>query len=186
MSKKVGSFILPDDIIKGMKSKIKETSKKKIELGFSLCTKNSVLTKGTECIGTQCSIKVGECPESTYVGNYHTHPRGIATLSITDMVTGCDEEIECVGSAPSNNIRCFTRKTDKALCFSEISPFEEDEHKIIERGQEIRKTLRSPMFIIKTGIRKIAKDIYQYDSDITKYHINRLKLLNKNFDRTDI
>ncbi len=205
MPKQVDSFILPDNIIKNMKDKIKETKKLKTELGFALCTdkdnqrnqkdnsqiiktiKTKTIKKGTECVGTKCSIKVGRCKENQiYIGNYHTHPRSHPTMSITDMVTGCSEEIECIGSAPFNTIRCFTRKTDESQCIEEIGPFETEEHRILEKGGYIRSTLKSPKTIIKTNIIKLLKDISQYENDITKYHKNRFRLLNKNFNRIDI
>ncbi len=200
-SKQVNSFVLPDDIIKNMKDKIKETKKSKIEFGFALCTDKDnqinnqkdndrttkIIKKGTECVGTKCSIKVGKCKEDQiYVGNYHTHPRAHPTMSITDMVTGCSEHIECIGSAPFNTIRCFTRKTDEHRCLEEIGPFEAKEHRILEKGGHIRSTLKSPKTIIKTNIIKLLKDISQYETDIAKYHQNRLKLLNNNFNRIDI
>ena len=198
MSKRVNSFILSDDIISNMKDKIKETKKIKTELGFALCIdkdnskdnykgNSKIITKGTECVGTKCSIKVGKCKEDQiYIGNYHTHPRAYPTMSITDMVTGCSEEIECVGSAPFNTIRCFTRKTNESECIEEIGPFEAEEHRILERGEEIRTILRSPKSIIKTGIPKILREISQYDTNIAKYHKNRFKLLYNNFNRIDI
>lgn len=201
MPKHVNSFILPDDIIKNMKDKIKETKKSKIELGFALCTDKDhqrdnqkdnsqtikTIKKGTDCVGTTCSIKVGKCKEDQiYIGNYHTHPISHPTMSITDMVTGCSEEIECIGSAPFNTIRCFTRKTDESQCVEEIGPFEEEEHRILEKCGYIRSTLKSPKIIIKTNIIKFLKDISQYENDIARYHKNRLELLNKNFNRIDI
>ncbi len=199
----VNSFILPDNIIKDMKDKIKDTKKSKIEFGFALCTdinnqansqknnskiikKSKIIEKGTSCVGTSCSIKVGKCNEhQKYIGNYHTHPRGFSTMSITDMVTGCSEDIECIGSASFNTIRCFTRKTNESQCIEEISPFEEEEHRILEKGHYIRSTIKSPK-ILKTNIIKLLKDISQYDTDINKYHKNRFRLLTKNFNRIDI
>lgn len=201
MSKQINSFILPDNIIKDMKDKIKETKKLKTELGFALCTDKDnqrdnqnynpqtikTIKKGTECVGTKCSIKVGKCKEEQkYIGNYHTHPRTHPTMSITDMVTGCSEEIECIGSAPFNTIRCFTRKTNEYDCIKDIGPFEVGEHIMLEKGNYIRSILRSPKVMIKTNIIKLMKDISQYDTDMTKYHKNRLKLLDKNFNRIDI
>lgn len=201
MPKQINSFILPDNIMKDMKDKIRETKKSKTELGFALCIEKDnqindqkdnsqaikTIKKGTECIGTKCSIKVGKCREDqTYIGNYHTHPRAHPTMSITDMVTGCSEEIECIGSAPFNTIRCFTRKTSEHLCIEEIGPFETEEHRILEKGNYIRSILRSPKTIVKTNIIKLLKDMSQYETDIAKYHKNRLKLLNNNFNRTDI
>lgn len=197
MSKRINSFILSDNIISNMKDKIKETKKLKTELGFALCTdkdnsnnykgNSEIITKGIECVGTKCSIKVGKCKEyQINIGNYHTHPRSHPTMSITDMVTGCSEKIECIGSVPLNSIRCFIRKTEESRCLDEISPFEEEEHKILEKGEEIRTILRSPKSIIKTGIPKILREISQYDTNIAKYHKNRFKLLYNNFNRIDI
>jgi hypothetical protein len=194
MPKQIDSFILPDNIISNMKDKIKDTRKLEIELGFALCidkdnSKNNLHTikKGTDCVGTKCSIKVGKCKEDQiYIGNYHTHPGTHPTMSITDMVTGCSEEIECIGSAPFNTIRCFTRKTSESQCIEEIGPFEAEEHRILEKGGYIRTTLKSPKTIVKTNIIKLLTDISKYETDISKYHKNRLKLLNRNFNQIDI
>ena len=196
MSKQVNSFILPDNIIKDMKDKIKETKKLKTEFGFALCinkdnhhhkNNNQIITKGTECVGTRCSIKTGICKEDQInIGNYHTHPRSLPTMSITDMITGCSEQIECIGSAPFNTIRCFARKTEESQCIEEIGPFETEEHVILEKGEKIRSILRSPKSIIKTNILRLLTDISQYDTQITKYHSNRVKLMNKHFNRIDI
>jgi hypothetical protein len=213
MSKQINSFILPDNIISNMKDKIKETRKLKTELGFALCINGNningnningnningdnqryqnnslkkIIEKGTDCIGTTCSIKVGKCQkDQTYIGNYHTHPSTFPTMSITDMVTGCSEDIECIGSAPFNTIRCFTRKTNKSQCIEETSPFEAEEHRILEKGIYIRKLLKTPKTLIRTNIIKLLTDIHKYEADIAMYHKNRLKLLNNNFNRIDI
>lgn len=187
MSKQINLFILPDDIIKDMRNKIKETRKIKVELGFSLCNSNNIISKGSECTGTKCSIKTGICPTNQeYIGNYHTHPAEAPTMSIIDMMTGCEEDIECIGSVPFNKIRCFTRKTNKSQCFNEISPFEDEERKILATHEEIRKELRSPVHIIKNTPQFLKKVVQFYNSDIPKYHNNRLKLLRKNFNQVDI
>jgi hypothetical protein len=202
MPKQIDSFILPDNIISNMKDKIKDTKKSKIELGFALCADKDnqiysqkdnsqsnyrTIKKGTDCVGTKCSIKVGKCKEDqTYIGNYHTHPSTYPTMSMTDMVTGCSEDIECIGSVPFNTIRCFTRKTSEFQCIEDIGPFEAEEHMILEKGEYIRSTLKSPKTIVKTNIIKLLTDISKYETDISKYHKNRLKLLNNNFNRIDI
>ena len=189
MSKQVNSFMLSDNIIKEMKEKIKETRNKKIELGFSLCTEkdSNVVIKGSECIGTNCSIKIGKCREDQkHIGNYHTHPRGPASLSMTDMIVGCSEDIECVGSANFNNLRCFTRKTDKDQCYDEIMPFKEEEIKIVERSIKVTSAIKSPIQILRMGIPQFIKEFRQHDKEIGEYYINRLRLLNKNFNKTDI
>lgn len=189
MSKQINSFIIPNDIISNMKDKIKITKKLKTELGFALCTEkdSNIITKGSECTGTRCSISAGICKENQIqIGDYHTHPRTAATMSITDMVTGCSVDIECIGSARYNNTICFVRKTDESQCLKDIGPFEDEEHKILEKDSEIREILSSTKAIMKTGIYNTLKEIKRYEDRVTKYHANRLKLLNKNFDRINI
>ena len=189
MSKKISSFILPDDIIKDMKDKIKSTKKLKIELGFALCTDkySDKIVKGPDCTGEKCSIKTGICDiYQTQIGNYHTHPRAAATMSITDMVTGCSEDIQCIGSVKYNNITCFVRKTDESSCLRDTSSFEEDEHKIIQKGIEIRDALDHPTSIIRTGIYNFLKEMKKHDDTVVKYNANRIKLLRRNFDRINI
>jgi hypothetical protein len=189
MPKQIGSFILPDSIMSSMKDKIKETKKLKIELGFALCTEkdSNIISKGTDCTGTRCSIKAGICREgNTQIGNYHTHPRTDATMSITDMVTGCSENIQCIGSARLTNVVCFSRKTEESQCLKDTSSFEDEEHKILEKGSEIRDILDSPKSVMKTGIYNTLKELKQYDDRVFKYNTNRIKLLHRNFDRISI
>jgi len=189
MSKQVNSFILPDDIISNMKNKIKDTKKLKIELGFALCTEkdSKVIIKGSECTGTRCSINAGICKgNQIQIGDYHTHPGTVASMSITDMVTGCSVDMECIGSSRFNNIICYTRKTEESQCLKDISSFEDEEHKILKKDSEIREILSSPKSIIKTGIFNVLKEMKQYDDRVFKYNANRLKLLKNNFDRISI
>ncbi len=211
MSKKLNSFILPDDIIKDMKDRIKNTRKLGIELGFALCIDKNpninhdknpninhdinhninhnkkIITKGSECTGEKCSIKAGVCNKNQLqIGNYHTHPRTDPTMSITDMVTGCSESVQCIGSARSNSIVCFIRKTEESKCLEDTSPFEDEEHKILQKGSEIREKLASPRSIVKTGIYNVLKELKQYDDIVFKYNANRIKLLRKHFDRVGI
>ena len=189
MSKQIGPLILPDSVIFGMRNKIKDTKKLKTELGFALCIEenSNIVTQGPECTGTRCSIKATSCDKKqTQVGDYHTHPRAAATMSITDMVTGCSEKMECIGSARFNNIICFSRKTEESSCLKDISPFEYEEHKILEKDSEIREILSSPKSIMKTGIYNTLKKLKQYDDRVFKYNANRIKLLHKHFDRISI
>jgi hypothetical protein len=189
MSRQIGSFILPDNIVSNMKNKINETKKLKIELGFALCTDkdSNIIANGPECTGTNCSIKAGTCKEGDIqIGNYHTHPRGDATMSITDMVTGCSESVQCIGSVRLNNIVCFHRKTEESQCLKDISPFEDEEHEILENYSDIREILSNPRSIVRTGIYNTLKKMKQYDDRVFKYNVNRVKLLHKHFDRVSI
>ena len=188
-SKQVNSYILPDNIIKEMKDKIIDTKKLKTELGFALCTENNsnIITKGSECTGTRCSIKSGICKSGLIqVGDYHTHPRTAPTMSINDMVTGCSEIMECIGSAKFNNIVCYVRKTSKSQCISDTSRFEEEEHKLLDKKFEIDMILSNPKSIVKAGIYNVIKEIYQLDNKTFKYNANRIKLLKKNFNRVSV
>jgi hypothetical protein len=189
MSKQIGSFILPDNVIYSMKSKIQDTKKLQTELGFALCTEenSNIVIQGPECTGTRCSIKATTCDKhQTQVGDYHTHPRTAATMSITDMVTGCSEKMECIGSARFNNIVCFFRKTEESSCLKDTSPLENEEHEILEKGSEVREILSSTKSIMKTGIYNTLKELKQYDDRVFKYNANRVKLLHKHFDRISI
>jgi hypothetical protein len=182
------SFILPDEIIKDMKDKIKETRKLKIELGFALCTNknSSVIVKGTECVGTKCSVKKGICSsDQTYIGNFHTH-QTYPTMSLLDMISACEEEINCIGSTPFNRISCFRRKTEKDKCFNDIIPLESLEKDLLNEKENIIRTLKNPIAIAKKGVFSTIKDTYRYENEISKYHRNRLDLLHKHFDRFDI
>ena len=172
-----------------MKDKIKSTKNLKIELGFALCTDkySDKIVKGPDCTGEKCSIKTGICDiYQTQIGNYHTHPRAAATMSITDMVTGCSEDIQCIGSARYNNIICFVRKTEEKSCLEDTSSFEEEEHKILENGSRIREIMSNPRSIVKTGIYNTLKEMKRYDDTVVKYNANRIRLLRRNFDRIDI
>lgn len=189
MSKQIGSFILPDNVILSMKNKIQDTKKLKTELGFALCTEenSNIIVKGPECTGTRCSIKATTCDKrQTQVGDYHTHPRAAATMSITDMVTGCSEKMECTGSARFNDIVCFSRKTDEFQCLKDTTPFESEEHELLIKDSEIREILSSTKSIMKTGIYNTLKKLKQYDDRAFRHNANRIKLLNKHFDRIGI
>ena len=189
MSKQVNSFILPDNIIEDMKDKIKYTKKFKIELGFSLCSEkdSNIITKGSECTGNRCSIRPGTCRKGQdKVGDYHTHPMTESTMSIADIIEGCSQKIECIGSAKFDNIVCFVKKTNKYQCLNDTIPFRNEEYEILEKNAKIRTILSHPKSIIKTGIYNVIRDVYQQDNRIFKYNANRIKLLKKNFDRIGI
>ncbi len=181
-----------------MRDKIKETKKLKIEHGFALCvdkdsrTKNDIISyhtisKGSECIGTSCSIKTGVCKkDQIQIGNYHTHPITDPTMSIADMFVGCSENIQCIGSAKSNNIVCFSRKADESQCLKDTNSFRDEEHEILQKRLKIRHELDNPRTILKAGIFNTLKEWKQYDDKVFKYNVNRIKLLKKYFDRISI
>ena len=83
MSKKLNSFILPDNLEEEMRNKLREGFEKEIELGFSLCTSQNgnVLKVGEQCTGGECSITLPSKCEGNdiYAGAYHTHPHEYGT-----------------------------------------------------------------------------------------------------------
>lgn len=189
MPKQINSFILSDDVMKNMKEKIKQTKKLGVELGFSLCKdrRTNLITKGAECIGEKCQIKLAECEDSKMtIGTYHTHPKAMPTLSILDMTVGCQDDITCVGSTPWNSVRCFTRKTNKSQCRDDVSPFVEQEKQFIKRGKDIKNTMRNPVAIVKIGILQFLKEFRQYDKDTAEYLTVKSKLLRNNFNQIEI
>lgn len=187
MTKKINSYILPDNIISKMKEEIKQTKKLKIEHGFALCKDDGVIKKGSECTGTKCEIKEGFCPKNLiHIGDYHTHPKGAATMSFSDMSTGCLAEMECIGSVPFNKIRCFVRKTEYAQCQKDVNPFIEKERILRDRRDDIAKTLKNPLSIVRKGIYNTAKELINYEREIDEYTLNRAKTLTKNFGQIEI
>lgn len=135
MTTKLNSYILPENVIEKMKVKIAETKEKNIELGFGLCRLKFVntLTPGSECVGNDCSIvQWPTCPVGLYVGGYHTHPTGGVQPSIADLRNAYINDIECVGSAKENAIRCFVRSGPRESI---------DEKKITAIFEEVEKPL---------------------------------------------
>lgn len=117
MSKKLNSFILPDDIIKKMNNKIRESQLKMVETGFSLCKEKDkdILKFGNECEGDRCRIKKPSqmCAEKKdeYQGLYHTHTIGTTRPSIADLYLMYEDGLGCIGSVKENRIKCFVRKS---------------------------------------------------------------------------
>ncbi len=158
MITKLNSYALQEDVVEKMKLKIEETRQKKIELGFGLCSMKfvNILKPGIECSGDECSIiRVPGCPTGTYVGGYHTHPEGPAEPSIADLKTAYVNDVECVGSAKEDTIRCFVRIGQRK---------KQDEKTIISKLKEVAESLP------KT-IRKEQYDIWKNARDeiLTKY-----------------
>lgn len=109
----LNSFIIPNDTVNNMKTKIEETKEKKIELGFGLCKigRSNIIRPGGDCTGTECALtEPRKCGIGYYIGGYHTHPRTGTKPSISDMAVAYDQGIECIGSVRENDIKCIVRK----------------------------------------------------------------------------
>ena len=114
MTKKLNSFILPNDVIEKMKDKIRESEHTGKEHGFILCKKynSDVLIDRAHCAGNECSIKIKRIcrHDEDLIGDYHTHPGMSANPSLRDMITQYDIGLGCIGSVEDNEIKCFVRK----------------------------------------------------------------------------
>lgn len=182
------SFILSDQIIEKMRNKMKETREKRKELGFGLCKSynksDNILTDGKECEGGVCSLGLTKgCKNinQILIGHFHTHPTATSSLSIIDMVTGCQENIECVGSVRFNDIKCFVRKTDKNSCFNETRPEEIKLDKILKEKKEIDNLLRTPKTFIRPGIHSLLIRLIRNDIAIESFNKKKRELLAKHF-----
>lgn len=131
---KLNSYLLPNILIDKMKTKIEETKNKKIELGFDLCrTKTNILIAGDECTGTECVIEhKPKCIAGLHIGGYHTHPKGGSGPSIADLIGAYRNDVECVGSARDNDIKCYVRIGRKKP---------EDEQRIVMASKEIEEPM---------------------------------------------
>lgn len=152
MTIKLNSYSLPEDVIDKMRLKIEETRQKNIELGFGLCRMKYVntLKPGDDCSGDECSIlPIQECRTGTYVGGYHTHPSGTAEPSIADLRNAYIHDVECVGSAKEEDIKCFIRTGHR-------NP--QDEKDIISTVKEIEEPLPAIINEEQHKIWKSARD----------------------------
>lgn len=140
MLRNINSFVLSNNIIKKMKDKIGESKKKRLELGFNLCTKGETkeLQDASHCIGTACEIEIKRTCEGkgNYVGKYHTHPTTSSSPSIQDLAIAYKEGIICVGGSTDNKIKCYVRK--EKIIFKPTLEFIQTTRDVYERP--IRKT----------------------------------------------
>ena len=129
MSIKLNSLTITDELIKKMKSKIKESEINHTEIGFSLCKERNknILKIGNECKGTRCSIErpLQICKEKKdeYQGFYHTHTLGTTKPSIADLYGMYIDGLGCIGSVKEDKIKCFVRK--KSVEFETIEKLED-------------------------------------------------------------
>jgi hypothetical protein len=164
MVTKLNSYVLPENVVEKMRAKIIETKEKNIELGFGLCRLKFIntLRTGNECTGDECSMEqVPECSTGLYVGGYHTHPRGPANPSITDLRGAYVNDVECIGSVKENAIRCFVRIGPR------VPMYEKD---IVAAVKDIEEPL----------VGAVSKEKYQ------KWEKARNEILNKHFKAIDI
>jgi hypothetical protein len=161
---KLNSYALPEDVVTKMMLKIEETKQRNIELGFGLCRMKYVntLKPGHECEGNECSIvQMPECPTGLYIGGYHTHPEGPAEPSIADLKNAYINDVECVGSAQENAVRCFVRMGYRKP---------QDEKYIIDKFKEVEEPFS----------KSVSNEQYQ------RWKNARDEILNKHFQAVDV
>jgi hypothetical protein len=158
MSKKIDKFVVPDDIIRKMNEKIKESRSKKVEVGFALCTEKNknVLKAGEQFLGgphgefSMIKVPAKRCKDKDqYRGIFHTHVDGMLRPSISDMYHMYEYGLGCIGTTIDNKIKCYVRKGPKtekadqdirmALIWFEYTPLWTDEQKDKEAKRLTRK-----------------------------------------------
>lgn len=121
MPKKLNSFILPDEVIKEMRIKLRESLLKEIELGFSLCRgqNSGILKVGEQCTGGECSVDIPSTCKGNdiYVGAYHTHLHESSRPSSRDIPIIYDRGFACIGGFEryKEEIKCYTRTAPKDI-----------------------------------------------------------------------
>lgn len=134
---RLNSYLLTEPVIEKMRVKIQETKEKKLEVGFGLCRlgKSNIIKAGDTCIGTECELtRTKECNIGLYTGGFHTHPTGSTNPSIADLLGAYFDEVECIGSATDDKIKCFVR----------AGPFiQEENKKIIDLSNKVESDLKA-------------------------------------------
>lgn len=130
-SKKLNSFILPNNIIQKMKDKIQEAKIKDIEIGFNLCSDNNQLHDESLRTATEYELRMPDtCSKGRKVGSFHTHVES-TDPSITDIYSIYKSGMQCIGSTREKKIRCYIRKDktprqeDIEIIRSNMTKFEE-------------------------------------------------------------
>jgi hypothetical protein len=156
MSKKLNSYILPDDVIEEMKNKMREGFSDEIEFGFSLCRNqnSNILKIGEMCTGSSCSVTIPpKCKgNDIYAGAFHTHPYESSRPSSGDVPIFYESGLGCIGGIENNKeeINCYTRKSPKdievSFLFKNKLTFITDR---IERRKEIDNFVKKNFKITK-------------------------------------
>jgi hypothetical protein len=98
-----------------VKDIILKSEKERREHGFRFCKNDKIKVTDT-CIGTQCNLTLGYCPEGNItIGSFHTHPTNIKGkvnyLSDEDIYTEASDKSEfaCLGLVENNvpKIKCY-------------------------------------------------------------------------------
>lgn len=119
---KLGSYILPEEIVERMKKLTERSKEIQKEIGFNLCASKRVainndimISTGMTCVGEKGCLSTirkhtQECPSDKIdIGGFHTHPnRDLANMSYADAFGAYINGIECVGA--NKEINCFIRK----------------------------------------------------------------------------
>lgn len=150
MSKKLNSFILPDDVAEEMRNKLREGFIREIELGFSLCLgqNSNILKVGEQCTGSECSITLPfKCEgNDLYVGTYHTHPDESSRPSSQDIPIIYKRGFACIGGIENDKeeIKCYIREVPINL--ESIHSFQDNLALVrdqIKRRKEIDKFVKN-------------------------------------------
>ena len=113
---KLNGYILPDSIKNDMRNVLDKTQT--LEEGFGLCTKDNIIRRGKDFIGSSdripISLILGSCnKDEKLLGIYHTHPISGSRPSAEDIHNCGKFKIICTGGKSGNKIGCLTYKGEQ-------------------------------------------------------------------------
>ena len=212
MAIKLNSFTLPDNVIRNMRDQLNKTIDKQEEYGLILCTEhdgNTIIDR-QHCKGNECEIHISrKCgTKEKFIGSYHTHPYNPAIMSAGDMIRTCKDNVNCIGGAGDNRIRCFVRKktqnhlrlSESTSCSNKAKKYhEENEEHLSKRFEHIMKeydhldnlTYKAKKLNLDTEeldkIReKNDEKAIQYNKDVQDLRQKLTDLTDEYFDTIDI
>lgn len=140
---KLNGYTLPDNIKNDMKDTLDRTSEE--EIGFALCSKDNIITKGKYFIGDPSEVMIDprSCKEDEkFLGAYHTHPKENSQPSARDLrYCGIFKSV-CTGGKVDNKRRCHTWKYEE----SSIDEYNKMIYDIIEGKTEPKNPKHKPNF----------------------------------------
>lgn len=186
MSKNIGPYKLPDEIVKLMKDKIDDTDKTKREIGFILYKNtNNILSEGTQCVGNRCYIPQiihPKCnnPKDKVIGLFHTHPKG-NDISGGDFATACILDIFCLGTKGRDDrrINCYLRKSNKDECLKDAAKINKERKEL----DEMDKTLESMEPEAEKEFEKYNELIHIFNDRVQRHYLNFRDVKKRHFDK---
>lgn len=185
---KLNSYILTDEVKRGMRNKLSETQQDKKEdkeeLGFTLCVNsNNIISARGNHLGYSGKIIINPdaCNEDEkFLGGYHTHPNVDSHASANDLVHCGTNKIVCIGGDIDNKIKCYVWKSRQLSS--------EDKGKIADgyisghRNPKYQQTFNcidnfEPLYREEKDIKEIDKGLKELESGINRDIISAVRNL---------